>query len=129
MHTEEKINETEMLNQKKKRNCPQKCFHSFNYVIDTKVFTFLFVNTLHCFYVIPSVLLAASFQLRSLLVALTSPYKFYLNIWIFYISSMRKNRQSQGVHFKVSALHQTWLGLPVFNLGTSLPKKYLDTTP
>ena len=44
IHTEEKNNETRR--QSKRRNCLQKCFHSFKYVIDHANVCFFFLNSL-----------------------------------------------------------------------------------
>ena len=69
METKEKNNETKRR-QSERRNCLQKCFHLFKYLIDSGNVPFFFLISLRTCSkslsdinsVIPSVLLAASFS-------------------------------------------------------------------
>ena len=64
-----------------RRNCQRKCFHSFTYVIDhASIHFFFYVNSL--FLLIPFVLLASYYKLRSLRSShnLIVIHIFYLNI-------------------------------------------------
>ena len=67
----------------KRRNCQQKCFHSFNYIIDHTSISFFFcINSLHCFvwfllYYLLHLLSSDHFA------ALKSLYKIFIWIWIF----------------------------------------------
>ena len=81
--------------QSERRNRPQKWFLSFKCVIHhVNVGFFLYINSLHCFiwFLIPSILLAASIQLRSLCSSnkFIAIQIFYLNILSFEKSSTKK---------------------------------------
>ena len=106
----------------KRRNCQQKCFHSFSYVIDhTSIHFFFYVNSLHCF-VWFLLLLAASFELR----LLHSSHN--LNFENVLQRNLRTDRFRECILEYLEAefwkfLCQTWWCLHELDVHTSLPKK------